>query len=235
MAPQLRRAAAAAREMLIDLAAQKWNVNRSNIQVVEAKLVNDQSKASLTFAEVVDGQNIAKMIPDEQSTTPATEWKISGTSVPKVDARDFVTGKHKYTSDIKLADMLYGKVVRPAAFNATVASVDTSAAEQMPGVKVVKDGDFIAVAAPDRETAASAAEQIKIDWNTPPQPSNSELIDVLKKPASKKDDDWQSHIKPKIQGSIDEGLAAADKKLEQTYTVAYIAHEIFFAAYSAFC
>lgn len=224
MAPQLRRAAAAAREMLIDLAAQKWNLDRSNVQIAEAKLVNNQSKASLTFADVVNGQNIAKMIADNQTTTPASEWKIAGTSVPKVDAGDFVTGNHKYTSDLKLPGMLYGKVVRPAAYNATVASVDTSAAETIPGVKVVKDGDFIAVAAPDRETAANAADQIKVNWNTRSQPSNSELNDVLKKPASKKDDDWQSRAKPKIQGSIEDGLASADKKLEQTYTVAYIAH-----------
>jgi CO/xanthine dehydrogenase Mo-binding subunit len=224
MAPQLRRAAAAAREMLIDLAAQKWNVDRSNVQITEAKLVNLQSNTSLTFADVINGQNIAKMMTDDQTTMPASDWKIAGTSVPKIDARDFVSGKHKYTSDLKLPGMLYGKVVRPAAFNATVASVDSSAAETIPDVKVVKDGDFIAVAAPDREAANSAAEQIKVNWSTQPQPSNSELNDVLRKPAAKKDDDWQSRIKPKIQGSIADGLASADKKLEQTYTVAYIAH-----------
>lgn len=224
MAPQLRKAAAAAREMLIDLAAKKWNLDRNNVQIIDAKLVNNQTKSELTFADVVNGQNIAKTIPDDQSTTPVTEWKIAGTSVAKVDARAFVTGKHKYSSDLKLPGMWYGKVVRPAAFNATVASVDSSAAESIPGVKVVRDGDFIAVAAPDRETAANAAEQIKVNWNTQPQPSNSELNEVLKKPASKKDEDWQSRVKPKIQGSIDEGLASADQKLEQTYTVAYIAH-----------
>ncbi|MCI0615088.1 molybdopterin-dependent oxidoreductase, partial [bacterium] len=142
----------------------------------------------------------------------------------KVDGSDFVTGKHKYTSDIKVPGMLYAKVVRPAAFNATVASVDSSAAEAIPSVKVVKDGNFIAVAAPDLETARNAAEQIKVNWNTQPQPSNSELFGVLKKPAQKKDDDWQSRSKPKIQGSVADGLASADKKLEQTYTVAYIAH-----------
>jgi CO/xanthine dehydrogenase Mo-binding subunit len=225
MAPQLRKAAAAAREMLIDLAAQKWNVDRSSVQISNAKLVNDRTKSSLTFADIVNGQNIAKTIADDQPTMPATEWKIAGTSVAKVDGSDFVTGKHKYTSDIKVPGMLYAKVVRPAAFNATVASVDSSAAETIPSVKVVKDGNFIAVAAADVETARNAAEQIKVNWNTQPQPSNSELFDVLKKPASKKDDeDWQSRSKPKIQGSVADGLASADKKLEQTYTIAYIAH-----------
>ena len=224
MAPQLRKAAAAAREMLIDLAAQKWNVDRSSVQILNAKLVNDQTKALLSFADVVNGQNIAKTIADDQPPMSTTEWKLAGTSVKKVDGTDFVTGKHKYTSDLKVPGMLYAKVVRPAAFNATVTSVDASAAELIPSVKVVKDENFIAVAAADLETARNAAEQIKVNWNTQTQPSNSELFDVLKKPASKKAEDWQSRSKPKIQGSVADGLASADKKLEQTYTVAYIAH-----------
>jgi isoquinoline 1-oxidoreductase len=225
MAPQLRKAAAAAREMLIDLAAQKWNQDRSDVHIVNGKLVNDRTKATLIFADVVNGQNIAKKIPDNQITTSAAEWKIAGTSVAKVDGRDFVTGKHKYTSDMKLPGMLFGKVVRPTALNATVASVDSSAVEAIPSVKVVKDGNFIAVAAVDQQTATQAAEQVEVNWNMQQQPSNKELFELLKKPASKNENEaWQSRGGPKIQGSIAEGLASSDKKLEQSYTVAYIAH-----------
>ena len=74
------------------------------------------------------------MIPDSIATTPPKDWTIAGTSVTKVDAKDFVTGRHKYTSDIKREGMLYGKVVRPATFNATLISSDSKAAEAMPGV-----------------------------------------------------------------------------------------------------
>jgi isoquinoline 1-oxidoreductase len=223
MAPQLRKAAAAAREMLIDLAAQKWNVDRNSVKITNAKLTN-HANGSLTFADVIKGQKLAKTIPAEQPTVPPTEWKIAGTSVPKVDGTDFVTGKHKYTSDLKLPGMLYAKVIRPTGFDATLVSADISAVEAISSVKVVQDQNFIAVAAPDLGTALQAAEQVKVNWNVPQQPSNKELFDVLKKPATAKENEGRRRKDPVIQGSIDDGLSVADKKLEQTYTVAYIAH-----------
>jgi isoquinoline 1-oxidoreductase len=224
MAPQLRKAAAAAREMLIDLAAQKWNVNRNSVKIVNAKLTN-HTNGSLTFADVIKGQKLTTTIPAEQPTMPPTEWKIAGTSVPKVDAKNFVTGKHKYTSDLKLPGMLFAKVIRPNGFDATLVSADISGAEAIPSVKVVQDQNFIAVAAPDHETALRAADQIKANWNVPKQPSNKELFDVLKKPAAAKENEGRRRSRePVVQGSIDDGLSLADKKFEQTYTVAYIAH-----------
>ena len=224
MAPQLRKAAAAAREMLIDLAAQRWNVNRNTVHIVNARLTADHTKESLSFADVIKGQKLAKTIPDDQPTLARTEWTIAGTSVPKVNGKDFVTGKHKYTSDMKLPGMLFAKVVRPTAFDAKVSSADISAAEAIPSVKVVRDGDFIAVAAPDHETAMRAAEQIKVEWNAPAQPSNSELFELLKKPLPPNESQGRRRREPVIQGSIADGLASAEKKLEETYTVEYIAH-----------
>src|SRR5204862_4068772 len=80
--------------------------------------------------------------------------------------------------------MLYGNIVRPAAFNSTLVSVDTKAAEAMPGVKVVTDGTFIGVVAPDQQTATKAANAVAVDWKTPGQPSNKDIFDVLRKPAT---------------------------------------------------
>ncbi len=70
---------------------------------------------SLTIAEVAKGQKLVKTIPADVAITPVSEWTIAGTSVPKVDGRDFVTGKHQYTSDMKREGMLFGRVVRPTA------------------------------------------------------------------------------------------------------------------------
>ena len=67
---------------------------------------------------------------------------MAGTSVPKVNGRDIVTGAHRYAYDVKRPGMLYGKVLYPPSFGATLASLDASAAEAMPGVKVVRDGRF---------------------------------------------------------------------------------------------
>src|SRR5260370_19372066 len=220
MAPQLRKAAAAARTVLIELAAQHWNVEPSSVRIVNARFVNHDTTKSLTFADLAKGQKLVKAIPAEVVTTPPKEWTIAGTPVPKVGGRDFVTGKHQYTSDLKREGMLFGKVVRPAGFNATLLSTDTKAAEAMPGVTVVHDGDFIGVAAPDQQTASRAANVIAVHWKAPGQPANAELFDYLRKHPAEGGRGGGGHA----VGSIADGLAAADKKLEQTYTVEYIAH-----------
>lgn len=216
MAPQLRKAAAAARQVLIDLAAADLKVEPAALTVNDGKVIDSRSKQSIAFGKLTKGQKLLKVIPDNVSLTPATEWTIAGKSVPKVNGRDFVTGKHRYTSDLKLPGMLFGKVVRPVAFNASLGAVDIRDAERMPSVKIVRDGNFIGVAAPDAHTATLAADSIKAYWRSEQQPSGKELFDYLRKQSTAS--------QPSARGSIEEGLAKADKKLEQTYEVAYIAH-----------
>ena len=217
MAPQMRRAAAAARETLIALAAERLKVEPGTVRIVNARFVNHDASKSLTLAEVAKGQKLVKAIPANVATMPVSEWTISGTSVPKVDGRNFVTGKHQYTSDIKRDGMLIGRVVRPTGLNASLVSTDTKAAEAIAGVTVVRDGDFIGITAPDQQTALRAEKSIKVQWKIPEQPGAEELFDHLKKTASQ--------TRPgRPVGSIADGMAAADKKLSQTYTIAYIAH-----------
>ena len=217
MAPQLRKAAAAAREALIDLAAEQWKVDRSSLTIKDSKVVNERSKESIDFGKLTKGQKLLKVISDSTPVTPADQWRITGQSITKVNGRDLVTGKHRYTSDTKRADMLFGRVVRPSAFNASLVSVNSAEAESMPGVKVVRDGSFIGVTAPTSQLASRAASAIKAEWKAEPQPSSKELFDYLRK---------QSNPSPQgnVRGSVSDGMAAADAKLEQTYTVAYIAH-----------
>ena len=216
MAPQLRKAAAAARETLITLAAERWQVEPNSVRIVDARFLNHDHSKSLTLAEVAKGQKLVKSIPVDVATMPAKEWTIAGTSTPKVNGVDFVTGRHRYTCDLNREGMLYGRIVRPSAFESTLLSSDTKAAEAIPGVVVVRDGDFIGVVAPDRQTAVSAEKAIAVHWKAPGQPSNNELFDYLKKNAS------AGRGRP--VGSIADGLATADQRLSQTYTVAYIAH-----------
>jgi CO/xanthine dehydrogenase Mo-binding subunit len=219
MAPQLRKAAAAARETLIALAAEQWKVAPAEVRIVNARFVNHDASKSLTLAEVAKGQKLVKTIPPDVAITPVGDWSIAGTSVPKVNGRDFVSGKHQYTSDMKREGMLYGRIVRPSALEATLVSSDTKAAEAMPGIVVVRDGDFIGVAAPDLETAMRAEKVIAVHWQAPGQPGNDELFDYLKKNTTASRGGGGRPV-----GSIADGMAAADKKLSQTYTVAYIAH-----------
>jgi len=216
MAPQLRKAAAAARETLIALAAEQWKVEPASVRIVNARFVNHDASKSLTLAEVAKGQKLVKTIPADVATTPAKDWTVAGKPVPKVDGRDFVTGKHQYTTDLRREGMVYGRVVRPSALEAKLVSSDTKAAEAIPGVVVVRDGDFMGVTAPDRATALRAERAIAVHWQAPGQLGNDELFDYLKKNAE------AGRGRP--VGSIVNGMAAAEKKLSQTYNIAYIAH-----------
>jgi isoquinoline 1-oxidoreductase len=222
MGPQLRKVAASAREILIDLAAERMKVDRNTLVAVDGKVVHQPTKQALGFGQLTAGQKIMKTIGASVPVTPPNEWKVAGKSVPKINGRAIVTGAHRYTSDIKRPGMLYGKVLRPAAFGATLASADTREADRLAGVTVVRDGDFIGVAAPDRRLAARALAAIRAEWKTTPQPKSAELFEYLKKNAAAAQGvEGRSNY---ARGSMAEGLAAAHEKFERTYTVAYIAH-----------
>jgi isoquinoline 1-oxidoreductase len=224
MASRLHKTAAAAREALLDLAAAHFKADRASLRLADGKISSPASTDSVTFGQLTKGQNLVKSVAGDGDTTPPADWKIAGTSVPKINGRDFVTGRHQYASDIRLPGMCHGRMVRPSAFQASLESLDTSVAEKMPGVTVVHDGDFIGVAAPDVLTAEHAANAIRAKWTALPQPSSSELFDYLRKNATEEGGRGGGRGQSQDSGSIEEGLKAASHKLQATYTIAYIAH-----------
>jgi isoquinoline 1-oxidoreductase len=113
-----------------------------------------------------------------------------------------------FTSDMKLPGMMYGRVVRPSAFQATLASADTSAASKMRGVVAVRDGEFLGVVCDDSGKLDRAAAAVRAEWETVPQTNSRELYSYLK--AKGGEPQWRP--------------AEGDVRLEQSYTVAYIAH-----------
>jgi isoquinoline 1-oxidoreductase len=201
MWPVIRRAAAAARETLVDLASQKWMVERASIQVADGRVTAGNHSAG--FGELTNGQKLTRTIPSGVALAPAAEWKVAGTSVPKVNGREIVTGAHQYTYDRKLPGMLYGKVLYPPSFGATLVSLDSAAAEAMAGVKVVRDGDFVGVTAADAPTAEKAVAALKAEWK--PLLAEASSQDVFTY--------FKQNSRDRAAGA---GLTA--------YTVAYIAH-----------
>ncbi len=220
MTPQFRRVASAARGLLIGVAAKEWNVAPEGLVAKDAKVTDQASGRSLRYAELARGKTLAQNLPAKDPATPATEWTIAGKPVPKVDGRAFVTGSHQYTSDIRLEGMLYGKVLRPPSFGATLISYDDTTAKGMSGVVIVRDGDFLAAAAPSAHEAQRAIEAIHAQWKEVPQISNKEIFSYLKQNAAAKSDDRFRRQK----GSVEERISAAAHRLDGTYTVAYIAH-----------
>ena len=227
MNPQLRRASAAALDVLMGLAADAWKVDRSKLTASGGKITDPASARTVSYGELAKGKQLAQAIPAEDPLTPAARWTVMGESLPKVDGVDFVTGKHRYPSDITLPGMLHGKVLRPPSFGATLVSLDAHDAEAMPGVTMVHDGDFVGVAAPSVEIASRAVAAIHADWKPgpAPQPSNRELFDYLRKNPDQAAGQGGFGGRSDHQvGSMEKGLADASQRLQQTYTIAYIAH-----------
>jgi CO/xanthine dehydrogenase Mo-binding subunit len=221
MGPKLRTMAAAARETLVEMAAKRWKVVPASLTIADGKVTNSAAKESLTYGELTRGEKLITTVSSDVHLAVAKDWKIAGTAVPKTNGRDFVTGRHQYPSDILLPGMLYGKILRSQGFNANFESLETAEAEKMQGVKVVHDGDFVGLVAPDAITAERAITTIKAKWSVPLQPSNSTLFDYLKNnPEVGRDERGPQHV----AGSVTEAMETSEVKLAQGYTVQYIAH-----------
>jgi nicotinate dehydrogenase subunit B len=225
MGPQLRRVASAARQALMAMAAERWHADLASLVAENSTITDPKAKRSISYGELTKGQQLVKMIGEDPELESPKDWTVAGTPAPKVDGRAFVTGGHKYPSDISRPGMLHGRILRPSAFSAELASFEGAGASKMPGVTVVHDGNFIGVAAPDEFSAERAVRAMRAQWNAPKQSSDKTLFDDLRKPASSGRGGrrgWPgSHH---TAGSMEKGLAGADKTLTQTYTVAYIAH-----------
>lgn len=223
MNPQLRKAAAATREVLIALAAKQWQVEAKSLRAEDGKVIDATGSRSAGYAALAKGQSLTQAVSPDEPLTPASAWKIAGRSMTKVDGTDFVTGRHLYPSDQKIPEMVHGKILRPKSFNASLVSFDTREAEQMTGVTVVRDGNFVGVAAPTVELASRALATIKSEWKADPQLSNKELFASLKQTASEGADPTgdAGHV---ATGSVDEAFASARQQLQQSYSVSYIAH-----------
>ncbi len=133
-----------------------------------------------------------------------------------MDGRDFVTGRHQYTPDVTRPGLVYGRIVRPDAFGATLAAVDDARAKAIPGVSVVRDGDFLGVVAPTERDAARAANAVQTRWTTQPdQPSSDTVYDYFKKNAERRQ---QTPAIESIQ------IPVGARTFDASYRIPYIAH-----------
>src|SRR5690606_32866368 len=122
-------------------------------------------------------RQITRIADPDQPVTPPAEWTVAGRAMRKPNGAEFVTGSHRFAADMALPGMVVGKVLRPPAFRARLEEVDAGAAEGIPGVTVVRDGDFVGVVAPNAQAAERAIEALKARWQTELQVSSPELFD----------------------------------------------------------
>lgn len=218
---QLRRAAAAARRILVTHAAKLWDVDPNSITARAGLLLHESSNRSLLYGELTRGEELIEEIADDEPLAHPEHWKVAGKSIPKRDAAAFVTGAHHYTSDIKRNGTLHGKILRPPAQGATLKSLDTQQIASIPGVQIVRDGDFVGVVAPDEITAEQALSALEPEWTLPgPSCSHRDLSSYLKAKARPEEEERGRDI----AGSTEAGRAASAVVLSRSYEAAFIAH-----------
>jgi nicotinate dehydrogenase subunit B len=222
MGPRLRKAAATAREAMIKMAAKNWNTPATNLKAENGMIIDSTGNKKMGYGELTKGKQLLMPIAENVKLIAAKDWKVAGKTVPRVNDRTFITGKHVYVSDMKLPGMVYGKVLRAPSYGAKLLEADTTKASSLPGVMVVKDGNFVGVTAPDVKTAAKALQSINAKWEErKEQPSNENIFEWLVQDAVRTDGGKNPGD---IKGDIERGLKEADFKHSKTYNIHYIAH-----------
>ncbi len=224
MAPRLQRVAAATRELLLDMAVMQWRVTRDELRVADGQVAHSASGRSARFVDLVGDSGLYEQCADSTPVMPSEEWTLAGTSVSSTNARNLVTGKHQYTTDLSMPGMLAGKVLRPPVQGAELLWLETSAAEAIPGVTVVREEDFVGFTAQDALTAARAIAAVRAQWSVPSKPSHQEIYEYLRTHPAAQDSERSAQPFCLEQGSLAAGRATADLEMAATYTMAYIAH-----------
>jgi isoquinoline 1-oxidoreductase len=216
--PAVRAAAAKARLVLTDLAAERLGVPRDSL-AVEDGVVYDRSDRNrlVTYGELARGQEITHTVDEEAVLRSVAEFTEMGRSPQRLDGVEKVTGAAKYAADIQLPGMLYARVLRPPAHGATLQRVDTSAAEAIPGVTVVNQDGLVAVLGSDPEMAERALDAVEAEFDVPaPSVDTESIFDHIVRIAPEPETD--------AAGDLAAGREACDHTFEATYYGGYVAH-----------
>jgi nicotinate dehydrogenase subunit B len=217
--PPLRAAGAQARRVLLELAAERLKAPVKNMATENGLVFDSTNRQScISYAQLAQGQKIVRQLKEKAAIKKPSEFKIIGKPFLRRDAGEKVTGRAKYTGDIQLPGMLAAKILRPPAHGAKLMEVDVSAARKVPGVEVVREGDFIAVLHKYPDVAAEALAKIKAKFDMPASGiDDNNIFDHLLKVASK------GQVVTK-GGDLQNGAKEAKEILEATYLDGYVAH-----------
>lgn len=218
--PVLREAAAEARAVLLQLAAERLAVPLDRLVVADG-VVSDREKpgAQVTYGQLTEGRRIERRLGAKPTLEPVARFTIVGRPARRRDALDKVTGAARFAGDIvPPGGALHARILRPPAHGARLVGVDVTAAEKRPGVTVVRDGDLVAVLhahwdEADRALAAVKAEFVRQD----PPVDDRTIFDHLVKAAPAPQTAAEG-------GALAEGAARAVTRFDRTWLDSYVAH-----------
>lgn len=217
--PVIRAAAAEAREILKDLAAEKLNVTKEELVVEEGVIyVKNNSSKKITFAEITKGKKIVRSLSKKPMLKTSKEFKIIGKPIISTDALAKVTGKAMFSGDIKLPNMVYAVVVRPAVYGSKKLKVDATGLAVFEGIELIEDGDLVAVVHSDPEIANKAAKKVKVSWEAPEARADNESIFQYLETNIKESDVFEE------DGSLELGNKTSEKVIKAHYHDGYKAH-----------
>jgi len=217
--PAMRAAAAEARAVLVDLGSARLGVPASQLEVRDGVVVDTKNPRNrVTYGQLAKGQKLEKYLDVKPPAEEYTKFTYVGKSYNRVDSYEKVTGKAKYTGDLKLPGMVFARILRPPSHGAKLSSVDVSPAEKIEGVKVVRDGDFIAVISENRDKVDEAIVKIKAEYTFNELKVNDKTIF-----------DWMLSADSAVNvvrtaGDIEAGYKSSDKIFETEFNDVYLAH-----------
>jgi len=216
----LRKAGASAREMLLQAAAQKWNVDASQCRAENNQIINSASNARLSYGSLAE--DAAKVpVPAKVTLKDPKQFHLIGTSPKRLDTPAKVCGKAEFGLDVRRPGELYAVVARCPVFEGKVASFDDTKAKAVPGVQqVVRISSGVAVLADNTWSAMEGRRALEIQWD---EGRNANLstagirkmfADLAEKPGAVARND----------GNAEAALSGAAKKIEAVYEAPYLAH-----------
>ncbi|WP_455220821.1 molybdopterin cofactor-binding domain-containing protein [Kaarinaea lacus] len=217
---QMRKAGAAARQMLVTAAAKQWNVPADEIIVQDGTLSHKNPGKSATFGDFAE-LAAKEPVPQEVFLKSPDEFRLIGKDLPRKDSNDKCTGKALYTQDVKLPGMLTAVVAHPPRFGATVKSFDATESKKVKGVvDVLQIPTGVAVLANDTWSAMQGRNALKVEWDESEafKKSSSQLMEEYKAKAK------QAGAVARKDGDVDKAMSSAVKTLSAAYEFPYLAH-----------
>jgi len=235
----MRRVAAEARRVLLDMAASRFGVPAEALTVSAAVVtVKADPSKRVTYGELIGGRkfHVALTGANIDATTgiarvkPVQELKIVGQSPQRYDIPAKANGSLKWATGVRPAGMLHARNVKPPVAGATLVSIDESSVQRLPGfVKVVSKGNYLAVVCEREEQAINAARQLKVKWDKPataPFPPSEDLFKYMRGATP------TSSSNPIVVGNPDPAFASAARVVEADYDIPFQGHTAFGPAHA---
>src|SRR3989441_4570875 len=216
----LRKAGAAAREMLLAAAAETWGVDKSTCRAEKGAVIHTPTNRRLTYGKLV-AKAATVPLPHDVPLKDAKDWKILGTRVKRLDSPPKVDGSAQFGIDVKAPGLLVAVVARSPVFGGKVKGFDAAKAKAVPGVKhVVQISSGVAVVADGYWSAKKGRDALAVTWDEGPtgSVSSASISQLFARQAG------QAGAVARHDGDAQGALPGAAAKLDAVYELPYLAH-----------